>query len=173
MPTLNIYRSATKRSYFELKTLPGLVCPFFHQLSCTPKIVIKVLLNLSLSSSVFFNFCYFFLNFETDLLQSAKQTLQDNAIGLRYLRSRIFKNFNSCFRPSFSTLSQSVLLISKLSHSIEERNHLKLKTQARFYPRRKKQGILAEGGRLSTFDLHIKVACFLKKVSNMFNTKRS
>ncbi len=35
------------------------------------------------------------------------------------------------------------------------------------------QGIPTEGeGRLSTIDLLIKVSCFVKKVNNIFNTKR-
>ncbi len=35
------------------------------------------------------------------------------------------------------------------------------------------QGILTEGGRLSTVDLLIKVACIIKNVNNIFNIKRS
>jgi hypothetical protein len=35
------------------------------------------------------------------------------------------------------------------------------------------QGILTKGERLSTVDLLIKVACFVKEVNNIFNIKRS
>jgi hypothetical protein len=38
---------------------------------------------------------------------------------------------------------------------------------------RQKQGILTEGEMLSTVDPLIKVACFVKKVNNIFNIKRS
>jgi hypothetical protein len=34
---------------------------------------------------------------------------------------------------------------------------------------RANQGILTEGGRLSTADLLIEVACFVTKVNNIFN----
>jgi hypothetical protein len=34
-------------------------------------------------------------------------------------------------------------------------------------------GRLTEGGRLSTVDLHIKVACFARKVKNVCNIKSS
>jgi hypothetical protein len=37
-----------------------------------------------------------------------------------------------------------------------------------------RQGILTEAGRLSsTVDLLIKLACFVKKLNNIFNLKRS
>ncbi len=37
----------------------------------------------------------------------------------------------------------------------------------------KMQGILTEGGSLSTVDLLIKVACFVKNVNDIFNIKRN
>jgi hypothetical protein len=33
------------------------------------------------------------------------------------------------------------------------------------------QGILTDGGRLSTVDVLIKVACYVKKENNIFNIK--
>jgi hypothetical protein len=40
-------------------------------------------------------------------------------------------------------------------------------------PDAKNQGILAKRGRLSTIDLFIKVACFVKKENNIINIKRN
>jgi hypothetical protein len=35
------------------------------------------------------------------------------------------------------------------------------------------QGIITEGGRLSTVGLFLKVACFVKEENNIFNSKMS
>jgi hypothetical protein len=65
--------------------------------------------------------------------------------------------------------------VNQKHNNIQNTYAVTLKTYVYIYDidNRLQQGILTEGGRLSTVDLLIKIGCFVKRYINIFNIKRS